>query len=78
MAHTNTSAIIEACDKAAQRTITIAGKHHGSAWLFDQVMRAFDFPPTEAVTYDVFINAPVMKPGTVTIYRDGSMEMRTT
>ena len=77
MTYRNTQGILADCDKVARRCTTIAGGYHGSAWLFNQVMRAFDFPPTEAVTYEVFINAPVMKPGEVTIHRDGHMEMRT-
>lgn len=77
MNYRNTAKIIEACDTVERRCTEVAGKHHGSAWLFDKAMRAFDFKPTEAVTYEVFINAPVMKPGEITIHRDGRLEMRT-
>ena len=77
MTYRNTAAIIEACDKVARRCITIGGKYHGSAWLFDQAMRAFDHKAIEAVTYEVYINAPVMKQGEATIHRDGRLEMRT-
>ena len=74
MTNRNTAAIIEACDMLGHRTVEIGGARHGGAWLFDKVMRAFDFPATESVTYEVYFNAPVMKPGTVTIHRDGRME----
>ena len=77
MTYRNTDEIIEACDKVARRCTMIAGGYHGSAWLFDKVMRAFDFEPCEAVTYEVYINAPVMRPGEITIHRDGNLEMRT-
>lgn len=72
------SAISEACDTLAQRVITVEGGHHGSTFLFDQCMRAFDAKlPAEAITFSVFINAPVMKDGVATIHRDGRLEMRT-
>ena len=76
MTYRNTDRIITACDNIARHCTQIAGKCHGSAWLFNQVMRAFDFQPTEAVTYDVYLNAPVMAEGEVTIHRDGSYQIR--
>ena len=71
--------VLKACDTLSQRIITIGGKYHGSAFIFDQCMRAFDCKslPAQAVTFDIFINAPVMKPGRATIYRDGRLEMHT-
>ena len=72
-----TEKIIQACDKVHRRVTKIEGKHHGAAFLFDQCMRAFTAKlPAEAITFSVFINAPVMKPGTATIHRDGRVEMR--
>jgi hypothetical protein len=72
------SAILKACDTLAQRVITVEGGCHGSTFLFDQCMRAFDAKlPAEAITFSVFINAPVMKNGVATIHRDGRLEMRT-
>jgi hypothetical protein len=72
-------AILKACDTLARRVITIEGGYHGSTFLFDQCMRAFDAKlPAEAVTFSVFINTPVMLPGSATIHRDGKLEMHTT
>ena len=76
MTYRNTDSIITACDNIARHCTEIAGKHHGSVWLFNQVMRAFDFPAVESVTYQVFLNAPVMSYGTVTIHRDGMYQIR--
>lgn len=75
----NIPAVISACDKLSHRIITVGGERRGSAFLFDQCMRAFDCKalPAEAITFSVFINAPVMKDGEATIYRDGRFEMRT-
>ena len=73
---TNTTAIINACDSIIRKVTTIGGTRHGSSWLCDQVMRAFEFAPTEAVTYSVHINYPVNKDGEVTIHRNGQYELR--
>jgi hypothetical protein len=77
MTNLNTYNIINACDTLARRITSIGGKAHGSAWIFDQCMRAFDNSalPAQAITFTVFINAPVMKYGQATIYRDGRLEM---
>jgi len=79
MTELNVQAVIEACDTLARRITEVGGKHHGAPWLFDQCMRAFDSKalPAEAITFSVFINSPVMKPGEATIHRDGWLEMRT-
>ena len=76
----NTDAIIKACDTLARRVTTIGGEYHGSPFLFDKCMRAFTNKalPAEAITFSVFINTPVLKPGEATIHRDGRLEMRTT
>lgn len=73
MTTTNCAAIAHACDLVARRCTTIAGTMHGSAWLFDQVMRAFDFKPCVSVTYDVYIN--LVGNGQATIDRDGNLTM---
>lgn len=70
--------ILKACDTVARRVSLIGGEFHGSAFLFDKCMRAFTGTlPAEAVTFSVFINTPVMKPGEATIHNDGRIEMRT-
>ena len=74
----NISGVINACDTLSHRIITVGGERRGSAFLFDKCMRAFDCKlPAEAITFSVFINAPVMKDGEATIHRDGRLEMRT-
>lgn len=74
----NISGVINACDTLSHRIITVGGERRGSAFLFNKCMRAFDCKlPAEAVTFSVFINAPVMKDGEATIHRDGRLEMRT-
>ncbi len=78
MTTTNILKIFEATDKVAQRCTRIAGTQHGSAWLADKLIRFFEKEKaSEAITFEVFFNVPVMKAGEVTIHRDGSMEMRT-
>lgn len=68
----NTSELINACDKVAHHCTTICGTHHGSAWLFDKLMREFTkCDALEAITIPVFINAPVMAQGEAEIGRDG-------
>ena len=74
----NVSGVNNACDTLSHRIITVGGERHGSAFLFDKCMRAFDCKlPAEAITFSVFINYPVMSPGEATIHRDGRLEMRT-
>lgn len=72
--------LIETCDFISRITTEIGGMHHGSAWLWNQCMRAMDNSalPAQSITFSVFLNAPVMKPGEVTIYRDGTYEVRRT
>ena len=75
----NIDKLIENCDLLQRRTIYAKDCMHVSAKCFDACMRAFDRKtlPAEAVTFRVFFNTPVMKPGEATIHRDGRMEMRT-
>lgn len=77
MTNLNISQIINACDTLSNRIISIGDEFHGSSWIFNQCMRAFDNAlPAQAITFSVFINSPVMKDGEATIYRDGRLEMR--
>ena len=78
MTNLDVSAIITACDTLAHRIITIGGERHGSAYIFDKCMRLFDNRklPAQAVTFSVFLNAPVMADGEATIYNDGRLEIR--
>ena len=78
MAPIDILALIKACDTLQSRTTYAEGCMHTSARCFDACMRAFDSElPAEAVTFQIFINAPVMKQGEATIHRDGRLEMRT-
>lgn len=79
MTQINISALINSCDALQRRTISKEGFMHSSCRCFDACMRLFDRKklPAEAVTFQVYFNAPVMKQGEATIYRDGRMEMRT-
>lgn len=75
----NISKIIDSCDTLGRMIISVGGKNHGSTFLFDKCMRAFtDVVPAEAITFEVYFNAPIMKPGEATIHRDGRLEMHTT
>ena len=78
MTHINIDRLISSCDDLQRRTIYAAGCMHSSARAFDACMRAFDRAdlPAEAVTFRVFLNAPVMEYGEITIHRDGCMETR--
>ena len=78
MTQLNISAVLTACDFVASKIVTIEGEYHGSTWLFNQCMRAFDHKalPAEALTFSVFLNAPVMANGEATIHRDGRTEIR--
>lgn len=75
----NIDNLIKSCDLLQQRTIPCAGYMHSSVRCFGACMRAFDRKAcsAESITFAVYFNAPVMKPGEATIYRDGRMEMRT-
>jgi hypothetical protein len=78
MNNINTQALITACETISQRCTKIADTHHGSAWLFDKLMRYFSAEPSSvSVTVPVFINEPVMADGEATISRDGTFTMRT-
>ena len=78
MTQINIPALIDSCDALQRRTIWKEGFMHSSCRCFDACMRLFDRKnlPAEAVTFQVYFNAPVMKPGEATIHRDGHMEMR--
>lgn len=73
MTDANLTAIIEACDKVARR-ITNIPSHR----MLYNCMKAFEGTlKAEAVTFSVFLNAPVMRWGEATIHNDGRVEMRT-
>lgn len=73
----NYSKVAEACDFIQRHTIFHAGYMHSSVRAFDALMRSFDCTlPAEAVTFRIFLNAPVMAPGEITVHRDGSYEVR--
>ena len=70
--------IIKSAEKVAHRCTKIAGTYHGSTWLADKLIRYFDKETSaESVTFEVFLNAPVMKNGKATIHRDRRLELRT-
>ena len=72
----NTQELLKACETLRRRCITIADTQHGSAWLFDKMMRLFEgSDATVAVTIPVFIGEPIMDDGFATIGRDGSLVM---
>jgi hypothetical protein len=72
----NIDGIYEAVTKAQNRTVPADGCIHSSVRMYDACMRAFDrTPAAEAITFNVFLNAPIMGHGTITIHRDGQMEV---
>lgn len=75
----NIDGVYEACRLVDLRTINAKGYAHGRTFFYDQCMRAFDCKalPAEAITFSVYLNAPIMAAGEATIHRDGSFEMRT-
>lgn len=79
MANINITALINSCDRLQRLTCWAEGCMHSSARCFDACMRMFDRKdlPAEAVTFKVYLNAPVMKYGEATIHSDGRMELRT-
>lgn len=78
MTSINIDRLLESCDQLQRRTCTAEGCMSSSVRCFNACMRAFDRKdlPAEAVTFRIFLNAPVMKYGEATIHRDGHMEMR--
>lgn len=79
MAELNVARLIETCDKIERATV-YAGKEyaHGSVRLFDACMRTMDTKPAaNFVTFRVYWGAPFMRPGTVSIHRDGTVAMTT-
>jgi len=74
MNNINIDGIYEASRLIANRTTD----GRGSAFYFDQAMRAFDCEllPAQSITFSVFLNTPVMRAGEATIHRDGRLEMR--
>lgn len=78
MTDLNIDGILNACDAVQRRTIYAEGYMHSCVRCFDACMRAFTGKPAaEAVTYKIYLNAPIMKPGEVTIHRNGEFQMYT-
>lgn len=73
----NISKLVDACDKVEARCTRIAGTYHGSAWLFDKLMRFFESNiAAESVTFDVYLNIPIMSEGEAVISRNGELILR--
>lgn len=75
MKNIDISKLIETCDHI-QRTTIYAGKeyYHVSSKILYDCMKGFEkHPEANFVTINVYWNAPFMKPGTVTINRDGTI-----
>ena len=67
--------LVTACDTLARRCVTMCGGYHGSAWLYDKLMRYFSAEHAASeITIPVYIN--LVGPGTAEIGRDGSLIMR--
>ena len=78
MSTINLEGVLNACDTLQRRTIMQDGCMHSSVRCFDACMRAFTGKPAaEAITFRIYLNAPVMRPGEATIHRDGAIQMRT-
>ena len=78
MSNINVEAVIRACDSLSHKIITVGGEYHGSPFLFDQCMRAFDNRrlPAQAITFSVFLGMPLMCEGEATIDREGHLTIR--
>ena len=74
----NTDKLITSCDILQKYTVLKEGCLHSSVKAFDACMRAFDRDvlPAEAITFRVYLAAPVDSYGEATFYRDGRMEIR--
>lgn len=78
MHNINIDGVIKASETLYGRIIKIEGTKHGAARIFNQCMRAFDRQlGAEAITFSVYLNAPIMAAGFATIHKDGRLEMRT-
>lgn len=65
----------KACDLVSRRCTEICDTFHGSAWLYDKLMRYFNSEPSaQSITIPVCIN--LVGDGTAEIGRDGSLIMR--
>ena len=67
--------LLKTCDALQRRTILADGCMNSSVRAFNACMRAFTGKlPANSVTFRVYLNAPVMKPGFCKIYADGHAE----
>lgn len=72
----NTSKLIESCDFLSHKCIRIAETYHGSAWLFDKLMRFFDSNKAcVSIALPVTLNIPNGMEAVATICRDGSLQI---
>lgn len=81
MTLTNTALdnLLKSCDRVQRLTIPGEGYMHSSCRCFDACMRSFTGQlPARSVTFRVFFNAPVMKPGYAKFFSDGHVEFFTT
>ena len=78
MTNLNYDGIYNACNAVQQRTIYAEGYMHNRVKCYDACMRAFTGrPAAEYITLKIFLNTPIMKPGEVTIHRNGEFQMYT-
>ena len=71
--------LIKNCDILQKYTVPFKdGCMHSSVRCFDACMRTFDREvlPAEAITFKIYLAAPVNAYGKATFYRDGKMEIR--
>lgn len=73
----NYNTIITAAEYIARHCTNIADTMHGRVWLADKLIRAFESSPaTEAITFNVYLQAPVFCDGEATVHRDGNVELK--
>lgn len=80
MTNTSISNLLNSCDLLQNRTIEAGREYmHSSSQCFNACMRQFDRASNaaEAITFRIFLNAPVMMEGRARIFRDGTMQMWT-
>lgn len=70
----NVDKLLTNCDRAQQITTDLY-----SVRLFNAVMRAMATADSavHSISYNCFLNVPVMRPGVITLYRDGRMVTQT-
>lgn len=73
----NTTELIKTCELINQRCVKVADTQHGSAWLFDKLVRFFEANTSAtAITIPVIYNTPLLGvKGYATIGRAGELTM---